>query len=81
MELAITGLADEAAATLHQQRESHGLSALQNDCHDAGKVAGAARRQFEKLSGQKVVSPLNYKQLQQERQRELQPGLFDQSED
>jgi hypothetical protein len=79
--VAITGLADEAAATLHQQRDSRNLPALQSDCHDAGKVAGDARRQFEELSGQKVVSPLNYKQLQRERQRELQPGLFDESED
>jgi BRO family, N-terminal domain len=81
MELAITGLADAAAVTLHQERDSRGFPSLQGDCHEAGKIAGDARRQFEAVSGKPVVSPVNHKQLQQERQRELQPGLFDQSED
>jgi hypothetical protein len=42
--------------------------------------AGNARREFEAISDEPVVSPVNYKQLQRERQRELQPQLFDQSE-
>jgi hypothetical protein len=33
------------------------------------------------MTGEPVVSSTNYKQLQQERQQDLQPGLFDQSED
>jgi hypothetical protein len=36
MELAITGLAADAAATLHQQRDGQGLPAMHNDCHGAG---------------------------------------------
>jgi hypothetical protein len=31
--------------------------------------------------GVEISSSINYKQLQQDRQRELQPGLFDQPED
>ena len=59
MELAITGLPDEAAARRSISSESHGLPELQNDCHDAGKVAGDAPKNSKRLSGQKVVSPLN----------------------
>ncbi len=79
MELAITSLADAAAITLHQKRDSQGLPALQGDCHEAGRIAGNARREFEEVSGEPVVSPVNYKQLQRERQQELQPPLFDQA--
>jgi DNA-damage-inducible protein D len=81
MELAITGLAEATAVTLHQKRDTQGFPALQNDCHDAGKVARDARLQVEAMTGEPVVSSTNHKQLQKERQRELQPGLFDQSED
>jgi hypothetical protein len=81
MELAITGLAEATAVTLHQKRDTQGFPALQHDCHDAGKVARDARLQVEAMTGEPVVSSTNYKQLQQERQRELQPELFDQPED
>jgi DNA-damage-inducible protein D len=81
MELAITGLAEAAAVTLHQEHDSQGFPALQQDCHQAGRLAGNARREFEAETGKPVVSSVNYKQLQKERQHELQPGLFDQSED
>jgi DNA-damage-inducible protein D len=81
MELAITGLAEATAVTLHQKRDTQGFPALQNDCHDAGRVARDARLQVEAMTGEPVVSSTNYQQLQQERQRELEPGLFDQSED
>ena len=81
MELAITSLADEAAYTFHQERDSQGFNALQNDCQEAGDIAGDARREIERRTGKPVVSAENYKQLQQERHRELQPGLFDQPED
>jgi prophage antirepressor-like protein len=81
MELAITGLAEATAVTLHQERDTRGFPSLQDDCQEAGKIAGDARRQVEQATGKPVVSSTNYKQLQQERQRELQPGLFDQPED
>jgi DNA-damage-inducible protein D len=81
VELALCTLAEAAATELHRQRESDGFNQLQGDCQDGGRIAGNARREFEAISGEPVVSPVNYKQLQRERQRELQPPLFDQSED
>ena len=54
---------------------------MQGDCKEAGRIAGNARREFEAVSGEPVVSPVNYKQLQRERQRELQPPLFDEAEE
>jgi hypothetical protein len=81
VELALSTLSEVAATELHQKRDSQGFYALQFDCQDAGRIAGDARRQFEAISGEPVVSPVNYKQLQRERQRELQPPLFDQAEE
>ena len=80
MELAITGLAEATAVTLHQDRDTQGFNALQDDCHDAGKVARDARLQVESMTGKPVVSPGNHKQLRHERQRELQPPLFESDE-
>lgn len=77
MELALSSLAEATATTLHQQRDSQGFGELQRDAHEAGEVGGAARRDVEARTGEPVVSPINYKQLQQERQRQLQPSLFE----
>jgi DNA-damage-inducible protein D len=76
MELVLTSLAELTAAETHQTRASHGFDDLQRDARDAGAVAGHARHEVEELTGKKVVSPTNYKQLRQERQRQLQPPLF-----
>jgi hypothetical protein len=81
VELALSTLAEVTATAIHQERDSHGYNQLQRDCSAAGRVSGNARREVEELTGKPVVSSTNYKQLQQERQRELQPGLFDQPED
>ncbi len=77
MELALSSLSEATAVTLHQKRDSHGFAALQRDAHEAGEVGGAARRDVEARIGESVVSPVNYKQLQQGRQRQLQPSLFE----
>lgn len=77
LELALTSLADATATEVHQTRDSQGFGQLQRDAHNAGKVAGNARRDVEALTGKPVVSPTSYKQLRQERQRELQPPLLD----
>jgi hypothetical protein len=81
MELAITGLAEATAVTPHQKRDTQGFPALRGDCHDAGMVARDARLQVEAMTGEPVVSSTNYQQLHRERQRELQPPLFDQPEE
>ncbi|HUY77414.1 MAG TPA: Bro-N domain-containing protein [Ktedonobacterales bacterium] len=76
VELALNILGEEVATELHQARDSQGLSALRDDVHDAGRVSGNARKEVEALTGRPVVSPVNYKQLRQERQRQLQSPLF-----
>ena len=81
VELALSTLAEVTATELHRQRESEGFNQLQADCQVGGRIAGNARREFEAVSGEPVVSPVNYQQLQRERQRELQPRLFEQTED
>jgi len=79
MELALSSLSEAMATTLHQKRDSQGFAELQRDTHEAGEVGGAARRDVEARIGESVVSPANYKQLQQERQLQLQPSLFDET--
>jgi DNA-damage-inducible protein D len=81
MELLLTGLAEETAKTLHQVHDSQGFGELHRDAREAGEVGGAARRDVEARTGLPVVSPTNYKQLRQERQRELQPPLLGDEQD
>lgn len=81
MELAVNIVGEVTATQLHRQRDTQGFTNLRGDCAEAGKAAEAARKAMEEITGEPVLSKTNYKQLQQERQRELQPGLFDQSED
>jgi DNA-damage-inducible protein D len=81
LELAITALGEATAAELHRDRDTQGFGSLSKDCDDAGDAANRARLEIEKTTGKPVLSRTSYKELQQERQRELQPGLFDQSED
>jgi hypothetical protein len=76
MELVLTPLAELTATGTHQTRDSKGFTDLQRDAHDAGALAGNTRREVEELTGKQVVSPTNFKELQKERQRELQPSLF-----
>ena len=80
LELVLTSLAEVTATELHQERDSQGFPSLQRDAHQAGDIAGDARRNVEAALGRPVVSPTNYKQLRQERQRDLQPPLFGESE-
>lgn len=81
MELVLTSLAEVTAAELHQTRDAQGTWELQRDAGEAGALAGNARREVEALTGKPVVSPTNYKQLRQERQRELQPPLLGEPEE
>jgi hypothetical protein len=81
LELALTSLAEVTATEMHQTRDSQGFGELQRDAHQAGGIAGDARRTIEEALGKPVVSPTNYKQLRQERQRALQPPLLNGPED
>jgi len=79
LELAVNILADQAAIAMHQTRDSQGMSELRRDVHEAGEVGGAARRDLEARLGRPVVSSVNHKQLRQERQRQLQSPLFEET--
>ena len=76
LELILSSLAEQTATLLHQTRDSQGMDDLRRDVHEAGEVGGAARRDVEARTGLPVVSSTNYKQLRQERQRQLQAPLF-----
>jgi hypothetical protein len=76
MELLLTALAEETAKELHQVHDSQGYDELHDDAKEAGEVGGATRRDIEARTGQPVVSSENYKRLREERQKQLQPGLF-----
>jgi hypothetical protein len=77
VELALSTLAEVTATAIHQERDSQGYNQLQRDCTTAGRISGNARREVEEATGKPVVTSTNYQQLQQERQQELQPPLFD----
>lgn len=77
IELALTSLGEATSALLHQKRDSQGFTELQHDASEAGEVAGSARKDVEARAGQSVISDTNYQQLRTERQRRLQPPLFD----
>ena len=76
LELVLTSLAEATATAIHQAHDSQGFGELRRDAHEAGAIAGSARRDIEAATGDPVVSPTNYQQLRTERQRELQPPLF-----
>jgi DNA-damage-inducible protein D len=76
LELVLTSLAEATATAIHQAHDSQGFGELRRDAHEAGNIAGSARRDIEAATGEPVVSPTNYQQLRTERQRELQPPLF-----
>jgi hypothetical protein len=80
LELVLTALAEATSTAIHQVRDSQGFVALQGDAHEAGGIAGAARRDIEAATGQAVVSPENFKTLRQGRQQDLQPPLLDRDE-
>jgi DNA-damage-inducible protein D len=69
MELILTMLGEATATTLHQDRDSEGMTELQRDAHDAGDVAGNTRRNIEALTGNPVVSPKNYLELSKKREQ------------
>ena len=63
LELALTTLAEATATEIHQVHYSEGFVELQTDVHDAGDVAGSARRDIEARTGRSVVSRDNHNTL------------------
>jgi DNA-damage-inducible protein D len=59
LELALINLAEVASTELHRTRDSQGLSELQRDAKEAGRIGGNARRDVEETLGRPVVSSEN----------------------
>ena len=60
LELILTMLGEATTTKLTQVRDSNGLTLLQKDAKDGGKVAGNARKEIESKTGRKVVMKGNY---------------------
>ncbi|MFA5184151.1 MAG: Bro-N domain-containing protein [Patescibacteria group bacterium] len=60
MELILTMLAEATTTKLTQTRDSQGFRPLKKDASDGGSVAGRTRKDIEKQSGAKIVSPHNF---------------------
>jgi len=63
MELVLNMLAEVSATDLSKENDPVGMIASAKVAKQGGSVAKAAREQYEKQSGKKVVTPLNAKNL------------------
>ena len=70
MELILTMLAEATTTKLTQARNSQGFAPLKKDANDGGSVAGRTRKDIEKQSDAKVVSPNNFLDLRKKRRLE-----------
>jgi hypothetical protein len=55
LELALTTLAETAAAVLHREHDSRSVDQLRGDAHTAGEMAAHAREELEKALGHPVT--------------------------
>lgn len=60
LELVLTMLAETSTKEIAVQRDAQGLVENYRAAHDGGSIAGAARKQIETQTGQKVVSSQNF---------------------
>lgn len=60
MELILTMLGEATTSELTKTRDSKGLDPLKKDAKDGGNVAGRTRKDIEKQTGKKIVSPDNF---------------------
>jgi len=63
MELVLNMLAEVSVTDLSKENDPSGMAASAKVAKQGGSVAKAAREQYEKQSGKKVVTPLNAKNL------------------
>lgn len=63
MELILTMLAEATTTQITKNRDSQGFVPLKKDARDGGGVAGRTRKDIERVSGSKVVSPKNFLDL------------------
>ena len=60
LELILTMLAEATTTKIHKERETKGFVGLKKDAKDGGAVAGRTRKDIEKRTRKKIVSPDNY---------------------
>ena len=60
LELILTMLGETSSTTIAKQRDTHGLTQNAGAAQAGGGVAGAARKQIERETGQPVVSSRNF---------------------
>jgi len=71
LELILTMLGEAATTKFTTGRDSKGVSPLKKDARDGGEVAGGARKDIEKRSGQPVRSRKNYLELNNDKRKRL----------
>ncbi len=84
-ELGVTAFTESIAVSLHQERDSQGISELERDARDAGAAGAAARGVAEQALGHPVVTSENFlanrphRQMRGKKQKQepLQPPLLD----
>ena len=63
LEIAFVNLGETAAKEIHKTRNTQGKDNLKKDIIEAGKIAGKARKDLEKITGKSVISKQNYLKL------------------
>lgn len=71
LELIFSMLGEASTTEIARNRDVHGFAPNRKVAQEGGAVAGTARKQLEKRSGRKVVSPINYKELSEKEVRKL----------
>ncbi|MHA4808826.1 BRO-N domain-containing protein [Flavitalea flava] len=74
LELIFTMLGEASTTEIARNKDAQGFIDNQKAARDGGDVAGKAREDLEKKSGQKVVSKENYKGLPEAKIRKLKKG-------
>jgi len=70
MELVLNMLAEVSATDLSKENNPFGMAETSEIAKQGGSVAKAARKQYEKQSGTKVVTSLNAKRLKELKNQE-----------
>ena len=72
LELIFNMLGEAATTKIAKNKNAQGFCENEDAAKRGGSVAGVAREQLEKETGEKVVSPDNYlKELESEKRRKL----------
>jgi len=71
LELIFTMLGEAATTEIARKKNVIGFEPNKRIAKEGGAVAGGARKDLERRSGRKVVSPLNYKELPEKKVRKL----------